>query len=101
MGKSIQANGHEVDQAMREAASKLSEDLARTARDARDAAEELGAALQRSAVDTVDRAKLQAKETKRSLRRGMREHPIAWLGAAAGAGALASLLMVARRSDRP
>jgi ElaB/YqjD/DUF883 family membrane-anchored ribosome-binding protein len=102
MGKSIQTNGasDEVNQAMRHAATKLSDDLARTARDAREAAEELGSALRHSASDVADKAKARATETTRGLRRGVRQHPIAWLGAAAGVGALAGLLMVARRPTR-
>jgi ElaB/YqjD/DUF883 family membrane-anchored ribosome-binding protein len=100
MGKGIQTNssGGEVSEAMRQAATKLSSDLSRTARDAREAAEELGDALRHSAKDVAEKAQAQASETARGVRRGVREHPIAWLGAAAGAGALLSLLMSANRS---
>jgi ElaB/YqjD/DUF883 family membrane-anchored ribosome-binding protein len=97
MGRGAHANG-EVSDAMREAATKLSNDLARTARDAREAADDLGEALRHSAEDVADKARSNARIANRDFRRGVRDHPVAWLGAAAGAGALLSLLMVAGRS---
>ncbi len=100
MGKATHANGesNEVSEAVRQAATKLSGDLSRTARDAREAAEDLGQALRHSAKDVASKARTQAESTHRGLRRGMRERPVAWLGAAAGVGALLSLLMTANRS---
>ncbi|MEZ5959822.1 MAG: hypothetical protein R3C30_05275 [Hyphomonadaceae bacterium] len=100
MGKRTEANGAgpEITDAMRHAASKLGDDLSRTAHDAREAAEEISDALRHSAREMATNAKSRANAAHRGLRRGVREHPIAWLGAAAGAGALASLLLVASRS---
>ena len=100
MGKRTETNGagSEVTDAMRHAAGKLGDDLSRTAHDARGAAEEISDALRHSARDMAATAKSRARDAHRGLRRGVRDHPIVWLGAAAGAGALASLLLVANRS---
>ncbi len=98
MGKITQVHPVEVGEAMQHAATKLSDDLNRTARDAQEAAEELGEALRHSATEMAAKAKSRASEARQDVRRSVREHPIAWLGAAAGAGALVTLLVAAGRS---
>jgi ElaB/YqjD/DUF883 family membrane-anchored ribosome-binding protein len=94
----------EVSDTVRHAATKLSDDLARTARDAREAADQLGAALRHSAStvasNVADKARARASETTRDMQEGVREHPIAWLGAAVGAGALLTLLLTGRSRAR-
>ena len=87
---------HEVEDAIRNGAMRISHDLARTARDARKAAEDLGDALRHSAEDAAEEAQVRAGAAVRGVRRGVREHPLAWLGAAAGIGALAALVITAR-----
>jgi ElaB/YqjD/DUF883 family membrane-anchored ribosome-binding protein len=86
----------EISEAMRHAATKLSNDLARTARDARDAADDLTEAVRHSAKDATDKARARATEMTGAMQSGVREHPMVWLGAAAGAGALISLLVAMR-----
>jgi ElaB/YqjD/DUF883 family membrane-anchored ribosome-binding protein len=98
VGSSIRTdNGTgEVSEAVRHAAAKLSNDLSRTARDAREAAEELSEALRHSASGVADKARARASAATHNVQEGVRTHPIAWLGAAAGAGALLSLLLASR-----
>lgn len=86
-------SGHEVQEAMRHAAERLGADLSRTARDAREAAEELGSALRRSGGAAAERARDTAVEATSTVRRSVANHPMAWLGGAAGLGALVGLLL--------
>ncbi len=85
--------GGEVQEAMRHAAERLSSDLSRTARDAREAAEELGRALRHSAGDVADHARQSATEATHTVQQSVRKHPIAWIGGAAGVGALVGMLL--------
>ncbi len=98
MSSHPRTNGHagEVSEVMRDAAAKLSKDLKRTARDTRQAADALGSALRHSANDVADQARTSAADARRTVRKGARKHPIALFGAAAGAGALISFVLMNR-----
>jgi ElaB/YqjD/DUF883 family membrane-anchored ribosome-binding protein len=93
MAQAQSGNRGEVAEAVRHAAKNLSEDLARTARDTQSAAAELTAALRHSTAEFSERARGAAK----GLQRQVREHPIAWAAAAAGAGVLIGMLLLRRR----
>lgn len=86
-------NGGDVSDALRDAASKLGSDMSRTARDAREAAEELSDALRNSAEEAAETAKRGAIGVRRDIRKELREHPAAWLSAAAGIGILIGALV--------
>jgi ElaB/YqjD/DUF883 family membrane-anchored ribosome-binding protein len=83
----------EINEAMRHATAKLSQDLARTAEDARSAAAELATAIGRWATDFGGEA---LSSTRRAVEARVRRHPITWVAAAAGLGALAGLLLARR-----
>jgi hypothetical protein len=89
-------DGGEVTEVMRDAAVKLRKDLKRTARDTREAADALGSALRHSARDAADQARSSVEDTRRAMKRSVRKHPIALLGAAAGAGAMISFVLMSR-----
>lgn len=94
------ANREEISEAVRHAAAKLSQDLARTAQDAQDAAAEFATAVGHSAQDfggqAMTQAMTQARGATRTIQENMRAHPIAWGSAALGAGALIGLLLSRR-----
>jgi ElaB/YqjD/DUF883 family membrane-anchored ribosome-binding protein len=90
-------NRGEVAEAVRHAAVKLSEDLSRTARDTQSAASELVTALRHTAADVTEEAAGRARAATRAVQVNVRQHPIAWAAAAAGAGALIGFLMAKRR----
>jgi ElaB/YqjD/DUF883 family membrane-anchored ribosome-binding protein len=90
------ANREEISEAVRHAAAKLSQDLARTAQDAQDAAAEFATAVGHSAQDFGGQAMTQARGATRTIQENMRAHPIAWGSAALGAGALIGLLLSRR-----
>jgi ElaB/YqjD/DUF883 family membrane-anchored ribosome-binding protein len=98
MNNHTRTNGDagEVTEVMRDAAVKLRKDLKRTARDTREAADALGSALRHSARDVADQARTSAKDATRTMKRSVRKHPIALFGAAAGAGALISFVLMSR-----
>lgn len=97
-------NRGEVAEAVRHAAAKLSQDLSRTARDAQSAAAEFATAVQHEAEDLGERtiefgeqAARRARGASRAVQENVREHPITWVAAAAGAGAILGLLLARRR----
>lgn len=104
MARAEIGNRGEMSEAARHAAVKLSEDLARTARDAQAAAAELASAVQHEAVEFGERTVAFGQRTMKGARRAteavqenVREHPITWVAAAAGAGAIIGLLLARRR----
>ena len=82
-----------INEAMRHAAVKLSQDLSKTTKDAQDAAAEFAEAVLHSASDIGEEAATVARDTSRVVRQNVREHPMVWVSAAAGAGALIGLLL--------
>lgn len=97
-------NRGEVAEAVRHAAAKLSQDLSRTARDAQTAAAEFASAVQHEAeelgertVEFSEEAVKRARGATKAMQRNVREHPISWVAAAAGAGAIIGLLLARRR----
>ena len=89
-------NGDEVAETVRRATS-------RTALDARSVAGELATALQHSAAEIGERtaefgkrAVERARGAAANAQKTVREHPIAWLAAAAGAGTIIGLFLARR-----
>lgn len=90
-------NRGEVADAVRHAATMLREDLTRTARDTQSAAAELAAALRHGAADMSEEAITRARAATKATQASVREHPITWAAAAAGAGMLVGFLLASRR----
>ena len=90
-------NRGEVSEAVRHATAKLSQDLARTAQDAQAAASEFAAAVQHTVADLGEDAARQAVGAKHAVEARIRRHPITWVAAAAGAGALLGVILAGRR----
>ena len=97
-------NGDEAAATMRRATSKLGKDLSRTAHDAGAAAAELATVVQHSAAEIGERtaefgkrAAASARGAAEDVHRVVREHPIASVVAAAGAGTLVGFLLARRR----
>jgi ElaB/YqjD/DUF883 family membrane-anchored ribosome-binding protein len=97
MAQAQSGNRGEVAEAVRHAAVKLSEDLSRTARDTQSAAADLASALRHTAADFGEETMERARAATKAAQENVREHPIAWAAAAAGAGALIGFLLAQRR----
>jgi ElaB/YqjD/DUF883 family membrane-anchored ribosome-binding protein len=97
MAQAHPANRGEVAEAVRHAAAKLSEDLSRTARDTQSAAAELTTALRHTAADFGEETLARARAATKAAQDNVRQHPIAWAAAAAGAGAVVGFLLANRR----
>lgn len=97
MAQAQSGNRGEVADAVRHAATTLSEDLSRTARDTQAAAAELAAALRHSATGMSEEAVMRARAATRATQDSVREHPITWTAAAAGVGMLVGFLLASRR----
>jgi ElaB/YqjD/DUF883 family membrane-anchored ribosome-binding protein len=87
----------EVAEAWRRSTTKLSADLERTARDAREAAAELSDALRRSAAGVADTAAEHVRDGAATVRQEVKQRPLVWLAAAAGAGAVIGMLLANSR----
>lgn len=97
MAQAQAGNRGEVAEAVRHAAVKLSEDLSRTARDTQSAASELATALRHTAADFTEETAGRARAATKAAQESVREHPLTWAAAAAGAGALIGFLLARRR----
>lgn len=97
MAQAHSGNRSEMAEAVRHAATKLSEDLSRTARDTQSAAAELSTALRHTAADFGEEAFERARTATKAAQDNVRQHPIAWAAAAAGAGAVVGFLLANRR----
>lgn len=94
----------EMAETVRVAADKLSRDLSRTAREAQAAAAEFASKVQYSTGELGERTRELGERAIRRMRNAtddvrenMREHPVAWIAAAAGAAAVIGLLLARRR----
>jgi ElaB/YqjD/DUF883 family membrane-anchored ribosome-binding protein len=97
MAQAQTGNRGEVAEAVRHAAVKLSEDLSRTARDTQSAAAELATALRHTAADFGEETTKRALGVKHAAEEGVRRHPLTWVAAAGGIGALIGFLLANRR----
>lgn len=81
-----------INEAVRHAAAKLSQDLSKTSKDAQDAAAEFASAVLHSATDMREEAAAVARDATRAAQQNVRERPLVWVSVAAGAGALIGFL---------
>ncbi|MBU6371103.1 MAG: hypothetical protein KJS97_00120 [Alphaproteobacteria bacterium] len=89
MASAHSSNDDEVKKTLRHASAELGRDFSRTARDAQEAAQDIATAIGRATAEG-------AQDASHSLRKSIRENPIAWLSAAAGVGVLIAMLFTQR-----
>jgi ElaB/YqjD/DUF883 family membrane-anchored ribosome-binding protein len=89
-------NGSDIRESIHRAASKIAHEVS----EATEAAmEDAAVALKHSTKELSDRAAKQSRFAARSVRRGLRDHPITWISASVGAGVLLGALLMRRPSS--
>ena len=88
-------NGSDIRESIHRAAAKMAHEVS----EATEAAmEDAAASLKHTTKDLSDRAVTQSRFAARSVRKGVRDHPITWISASVGAGVLLATLLLRRSS---